>query len=91
LNWALKKIDQFTGKTILMTHHPYFSSIKKAVGKKSDMGRKNPQVNPNLASQLFEALPKITCWMWGHEHRFSTYKVNSFGVNRAVLTGNSAI
>jgi hypothetical protein len=28
--------------------------------------------------------------MWGHEHRFSTYKVNSFGVNRSVLIGNSA-
>jgi hypothetical protein len=56
----------------------------------TDMGRKNPQLNPILASQLFEVLPKITCWMWGHEHRFATYKTNAFGVNRSILIGNSA-
>jgi hypothetical protein len=28
--------------------------------------------------------------MWGHEHRFTTFKDNSFGVNRSILAGNSS-
>jgi hypothetical protein len=54
------------------------------------MGRKNPGVNPNLAKLFIEVLPKITAWFWGHEHRFSTYSDGAFGLNRAILIGNSA-
>jgi hypothetical protein len=90
LEWALARINEFNGKTILITHHPYFSTYEATVGSKTKMGYKNENVNPKLAQQFFDVLPKITCWMWGHEHRFSTYKVNSFGVNRSVLVGNSA-
>lgn len=43
-----------------------------------------------MSPQLFEIFPKLTCWIWGHEHRFSTFNTNSYGVNRCILAGNSA-
>jgi hypothetical protein len=64
--WVIKKVKEFSGQTILISHHPYFSTFEKAIGKWTQMGFKNSNVNPNLASQFFEILPKLTCWMWGH-------------------------
>lgn len=90
LKWAINRINEFKGKTILITHHPLFSTFEKTIGTWTNFGKSNPNVNPKLASQLFDVLPKITVWMWGHEHRFSTYKQNSFAVNRSVMIGNSA-
>jgi len=56
--------------TILLSHHQYFSAFPK-----------EPNF-PKPASQLAEFLSGETVlWLWGHEHRFSGYKLASGDFN----------
>jgi 3',5'-cyclic AMP phosphodiesterase CpdA len=51
--WAIQKINSFPGQTFLISHHPLFSTFDKAIGQWTEMGHKNRNVNPTLASQFF--------------------------------------
>nr|BAJ94897.1 predicted protein [Hordeum vulgare subsp. vulgare] len=69
-----------------------FSTFEQILGSWTRFGLTHQgNIDPTLTSQLFPILSKVTCWMWGHEHRFAVYKGNSFGINRSILLGNSAI
>jgi predicted phosphodiesterase len=46
-------------RTILMSHHQLFSANDKFAGK---------SYNEKLYNQLYDILPDVSLWLWGHEH-----------------------
>lgn len=88
--WIIARVKEFPGRTIMLSHHPLFSAFETTIGKATDFSWQNPQLSFHLAEDLFEILPKITCWFWGHEHRFAVYRENAYGVNKSILLGNGS-
>ena len=43
-----------------------------------------------LYGELFEYIPLISGWLWGHEHSFMLFKQNVLGLNKGRLLGNSS-
>ena len=72
--WHLDKIGNFSGSTILMSHHQLFSSYA-AIGP-ADQGGKRLPYNPNLLASLqaFQAPKPVAAWFWGHEHSLTLYQ-----------------
>ncbi len=54
------------------------------------MGRRNQQINNKLYEQLFDVLPRVSAWYWGHEHRLTFYKFNAYGIACGRMLGNSS-
>lgn len=77
--WLTARIAEFSGKTILLSHHQFFSAFSE-IGKRAADGSLTPY-NPNLR-QTFTAFTaaasrgrgRIVAWFWGHEHTLSIYK-----------------
>jgi len=64
--WMKDKVNNAGGrKTILLSHHQLFTAFEK-IGKQA--------VNQNLLPQVQDILPKLTAWIWGHEHNMVIYK-----------------
>ena len=90
LDWAINKIKNFSGQTILLTHHQAFSPYDKILGNQTKFGWYNPQVDTTLCEQLFQVLPKVSVWFWGHEHRLNMLKGNAYGIPCSRTVGNSS-
>lgn len=90
LGWALRRIKDFKGQTILLTHHQAFSPYEKIIGKATHFGVHDQQANTNLCEQFFGFLPKISVWYWGHEHRLNFFKSNAYGIPCTRTVGNSS-
>lgn len=73
----------------MITHHEPFSPFEE-ISKDQKVNKKNKHINNLISEQLFDVLPKISCWVWGHEHRFTIYKPNVYGIPLCRLVGNSA-
>jgi len=60
--WLLHKVNNYNGKTILLSHHQLFSAYESQ--------------GENLEARLDMLLDegKIYAWFWGHEHRCIVYK-----------------
>jgi hypothetical protein len=73
--WIVARLAEFSGRTILLSHHQLFSALAQ-IGPKSADGTLNP-VNPNLAKSFEKfkeaAKQEIVAWFWGHEHMFTVY------------------
>lgn len=74
----------------MLTHHYAYSAYESILGFLSKFGRTNNQVDTKLSEQLFEILPKVSVWYWGHEHRLSLMEPNAFGIPCTRTLGNSA-
>ncbi len=74
--WIIDRLAEFSGRTILLSHHQLFSALSQ-IGPRAADGSLNP-VNPNLAKSFgkFKAAAKqeIAAWFWGHEHAFTVYQ-----------------
>jgi len=86
IDWHLRRIEEFGGRTILMSHHPLFSAfspIGRATGASS---------NPNLLQFLGEAnmRGRIAAWFWGHEHSLGIYEPYA-GLRRGRCIGHGAV
>lgn len=83
--WHRDKLDQFGGKTILLSHHQLFSAndhIRRS-------GR--PYLNEyllNVFQPYFE--DKVAAWFWGHEHNLVLYRDGLFGLRKGRLVGASS-
>jgi len=90
--WHTARIAEFSGKTILLSHHQLFSALAQ-IGPKNAQGLLEP-VNPYLQTSYnrFAEAAKggIAAWFWGHEHAFTVYKTYA-GLGRGRCLGNGAI
>jgi hypothetical protein len=77
--WLAERIAKFSGKTILLSHHQFFSAFAQIGPAKPDGSL--TAYNPNLDATYnrFVAAAKlgggaIAAWFWGHEHTLTVYK-----------------
>ncbi|MGD0124371.1 MAG: metallophosphoesterase [Terriglobia bacterium] len=65
VTWLTDKVNNAGGrKNVLLSHHQLFTAFDSIDGQ---------EVNMRLTSQLGPLLPKLTHWIWGHEHDFVLY------------------
>ncbi len=90
LAWHCDRVREFSGKTILLSHHQPFSAFAQ-IGPASPKGEKTA-ANPHLmkAFESMAALGKISAWFWGHEHTLSIYHPFR-GIQRGRCIGHGAI
>jgi len=90
-DWLKHRVEEFPGKTILLSHHQLFSAFSQ-IGKPGPNGGLNP-VNPKLLAtykSLAATGKTIAAWFWGHEHNLCIYQPYS-GLQRGRCLGHSAI
>lgn len=72
--WLLDRVQEFSGKTILLSHHQLFSAFSR-IGPSDPSGQQ--ACNANLLA-TFETLKsagaEIPAWFWGHEHNLCIYE-----------------
>jgi hypothetical protein len=89
--WHRQRLQEFSGKTILLSHHQLFSAFSQ-IGKPAADGEVVPY-NPRL-QQTCQALSAagngIAAWFWGHEHNLCVY-APYLGLKRGRCLGHGAI
>ena len=66
VTWMKDKVNNAGGrKTILLSHHQLFTAFEQIGGA---------PVNNKLLPQVQDILPKLTAWLWGHEHNLVIYE-----------------
>jgi len=73
--WHKRRIAEFAGKSILLSHHQLFSRYS-SIGEKDRSGRYVPY-NKRLKTMFDDFLSigkPIPAWFWGHEHNLGIYK-----------------
>lgn len=89
--WHRSRMEEFPGRTVLLSHHPLFSRFSRIGKPGSD--DKQLAFNPKLR-EMFDRLRKtgkpISAWFWGHEHNLCVYK-SYLGLERGRCLGHSAI
>lgn len=89
--WLKQRIDEFAGRTILMSHHQLFSAFSR-IGPKDSRGEANP-VNPALLEMFGsfgDGRERVAAWFWGHEHNLCIYEPYA-GLERGRCLGHSAV
>lgn len=82
--WVEDKMN-FSGKTILLSHHQLFSYHDAINGKESG----KPQYSNECLLKTFENyFSKILAWYWGHEHNMIIFDKN-LGLQKGRLIGCS--
>lgn len=85
--WHQDKLANFSGKTILLSHHQLYSANAKLNGS----GTGYPvNLNPFLQTYFPPYFSKIAAWLWGHEHNMVLYKNGLLGLPAGRLIGASA-
>ncbi|MGH9359538.1 MAG: metallophosphoesterase family protein [Terriglobia bacterium] len=65
LAWHVDKMKNAgRRRTVLLSHHPLFSAYEAIDGH---------EINMRLQPQVFDFLPNVALWLWGHEHNFIVY------------------
>jgi hypothetical protein len=90
--WHLGRLAEFSGRTILLSHHQLFSAFSR-IGAANPAGKPVPY-NPRLL-ETFNSFAKvakqIAAWFWGHEHTLSIYEDGCLGLARGRCLGHGAI
>ncbi len=77
--WMKDKVENAGGrKSILLSHHQLFTAYDE-INKQA--------VNPNLLAETQDILPKLTAWIWGHEHNMVIYKEQMNVLGRCIGHG----
>lgn len=88
--WLLERVKEFSGRTILLSHHQLFSAFSR-IGPADPLGQQ--AYNANLIS-TFQALKatgaNIPAWFWGHEHNLCIYEPYA-GLSFGRCLGHGAI
>ncbi|MBL7794173.1 MAG: metallophosphoesterase [Saprospiraceae bacterium] len=84
-SWHNARIDEFSGQTILLSHHQLFSRAGR-------LRYKDPTyLNPYLYSTFGPHFKdKIAAWFWGHEHTYALFQDGLYGLNKGRLLGSSS-
>ena len=88
--WHCDRINEFPGRTVLLSHHQLFSAFSP-IGSADAQGKQSA-VNPHLlkAFKRMTQTKGVAAWFWGHEHTLSIYK--SFaGLERGRCLGHGAV
>ncbi len=81
LAWHVDKMKSAgRRRTVLLSHHPLFSGYEPIDGH---------EINMRLQPQVFDFLPNVALWLWGHEHNFIVYGPLS-GLQRGRCLGHAA-
>lgn len=65
VTWLTDKISNAGGRrTVLLSHHQLFTAFDSIDGN---------EINLRLYPQVAPVLPKVSLWIWGHEHNFVVY------------------
>ncbi|HEY4921403.1 MAG TPA: metallophosphoesterase [Xanthobacteraceae bacterium] len=86
LVWHYDKLENFSGSTILLSHHQLYSAFSEINGQ-SAWGP--AFLNDNLYKAFLPKFDRIAAWYWGHEHNFAQYP-DQLGVQNCRLVGCSA-
>jgi hypothetical protein len=79
VTWMKDKVNNAGGrKTVLLSHHQLFTAFEKIGGQ---------SVNQNLMDLTQDILPKLTAWIWGHEHNMVIYKKQMNVLGRCIGHG----
>jgi uncharacterized caspase-like protein len=90
-DWHLDRIREFSGRTILLSHHQLFSAFLH-IGKRDATGRFCAH-NPRLLEtyRRFTSTGKqIAAWFWGHEHNLCIFE-GHLGLPRGRCIGHGGI
>jgi hypothetical protein len=87
VEWHLRRIAEFEGKTILLSHHQLFSAFSP-IGPAGT----GAASNSHLLQMFGEAarLGEISAWFWGHEHSLGIYEPYA-GLERGRCIGHGAV
>jgi hypothetical protein len=90
LEWHSARIREFSGRSILLSHHQLFSAFSP-IGKRQPDG-KQLACNPHLlnAYRTLSQIGSIAAWYWGHEHTLSIYQPFA-GLQRGRCLGHGAV
>jgi hypothetical protein len=66
--WLRDKLENFSGTTILLSHHQLISAYEKL----NDGPR--PYLNESLYATFKPYFERIAAWYWGHEHNLVLYE-----------------
>ena len=76
--WHNDKMDRFSGRTILLSHHQLYSAVQTvgvAQSGPADMNR--AWINTAIWQQLGPRFgSKVAAWIWGHEHNLGIFQDN---------------
>ncbi|MEG9525438.1 MAG: metallophosphoesterase [Hyphomicrobiales bacterium] len=89
--WLKRRLDEFGGRTVLLSHHQLFSAFSR-IGE-ADAGSRTQAVNPSLFKMLEsfgKASERIAAWFWGHEHNLCIYAPYR-GLARGRCVGHGAV
>ncbi|MGA9883832.1 MAG: metallophosphoesterase [Candidatus Acidiferrales bacterium] len=86
--WHVDKLKNFTGRTILLSHHQLFTAFGDGVG--TGQNGKALAYNPKLYSVFQPFMQKIALWLWGHEHNFAVFDPY-IGLDKGRCIGAAAI
>jgi hypothetical protein len=90
VQWLQDKLNNFSGATVLLSHHQLFSAYSKINGMwsaYSDLPYMNPFLHTAFANYLGS---DVAAWLWGHEHNFVAFQDGLFGLAKGRLVGCSA-
>ena len=89
IEWHCERIREFSGRTILLSHHQLFSAFSP-IG--SAVQGKRSAYNPHLlkAYNSMNADNKVSAWFWGHEHTLGIYK-DFVGLKYGRCIGHGAV
>lgn len=90
LDWLCRRVSEFEGRTILLSHHQLFSAFSPIGPAQAD--GKRSATNPKLAAAFarLNADGKIAAWFWGHEHNLCVYDAFG-GLTRGRCIGHGAV
>ncbi|MFT4533980.1 MAG: hypothetical protein ACI9P5_001332 [Saprospiraceae bacterium] len=86
LFWHKHKLENFGGKTILLSHHQLYS-VNARINEKGNGG--SPYLNDHLYDFFNPYFNKIPAWFWGHEHSLGIFEEGIHGLSKGRLVGNS--
>jgi hypothetical protein len=74
-DWIDARIQEFPGKTILLSHHQLFSAFTQIGPPNADgsLTAFNPKLLDSYRRFMLSAPGRIAAWYWGHEHNLCVY------------------
>jgi hypothetical protein len=88
--WLLARVQEFSGRTILLSHHQLFSAFSR-IGPADPLGQRPYNANLLSTFQMLKATgAKIPAWFWGHEHNLCIYEPYE-GLDSGRCLGHGAI
>ena len=81
VTWLTDKVNNAGGRrNVLLSHHQLFTAFDAI---------DNGEINMRLYPQVAPILPKVSLWLWGHEHDFTLYDAYK-GLARSCCMGHAA-